>query len=156
MDYMLRLSTEDDYEFCYDLTKQNMYDLFCRHWGGWIDSEFRKGYVVESIQIIMVGGKSAGYFSHKIKDKSVYIDNIQILPSLQGKGLGTLVLRSFLAEHQNSIIQLTTFEDNPAMLLYKRLGFVVVEKNGFTIKMKKTAQQGAVLDADSAVFHQHQ
>ena len=140
MDYKLRQSTEDDYKFCYDLTKQNMYDLFCRHWGGWVDSEFHKGYIVENIQIIMVGGKSSGYFSHKIKDKSVYIDNIQILPSLQGKGLGTLVLRSFLDEHQNFIIQLTTFEDNPAKQLYKRLGFVIEEKNGFTIKMKKTAQ----------------
>ena len=149
MDYKLRPSTENDYKFCYDLTKKNMHDLFSRHWGGWVDSEFRKGYVTENIQIIMVGSKTAGYFSHKTKGKSVYIDNIQILSSLHGKGLGTLVLRAFLNEHSDLTIRLTTFQDNPAKRLYGRFGFEVVEKNGFTIKMEKIAQQGAAEDAEN-------
>lgn len=55
MKYDLRRENQGDYEFCYELTKQNMYDLFCRHWDGWLDSEFRKGFVVDNIQIIKSG-----------------------------------------------------------------------------------------------------
>lgn len=137
MDYTLRQATGDDYQFCYNLTRRNMYDLFCRHWGGWVDAEFSKGYVVENTRIIVVGNTAVGYFSHKIKDKSLYIDNIQLLPSWQRKGLGTRVLKSFCNEHRHATIQLTTFEDNQARQLYERIGFVIVEKRGFTLKMER-------------------
>ena len=34
IDYMTRPANEFDYQYCYKLTQENMYDLFCRYWGG--------------------------------------------------------------------------------------------------------------------------
>ncbi|WP_041366632.1 GNAT family N-acetyltransferase [Methylophaga frappieri] len=136
VNYDLRRANEGDYEFCYKLTKQNMYDLFCRHWGGWFDSEFRKGFVADNIQIIRVRDKAIGYFSYVINKDSLYIDNIQLASQFQGQGIGTKLLTDFLTKNQNTVIRLTTFEDNPAKHLYEKLGFKVIVRNGSTIKME--------------------
>lgn len=141
MNYYLRQATEDDYDFCYKLTKHNMYDLFCRHWGGWLDSEFRKDFVADNIQIIKVAENKIGYFSYEIGQCSLYIDNIQISSQFQGQGIGTKILMDFLKANQDAVIRLTTFDDNPAKLLYDKLGFKVIVRNGFTITMEKVPKQ---------------
>lgn len=149
MKYDLRRANQGDYEFCYELTKQNMYDLFCRHWDGWLDSEFRKGFVVENIQIIRVRDKAVGYFSHVTNKDSLYIDNIQLAPEFQGQGIGTKLLTDFLTQNQHTLIRLTTFEDNPAKRLYEKLGFRVVVRNGSTIKMEIVPDKSLQAAADA-------
>lgn len=141
MNYHLRQATEDDYDFCYELTKQNMYDLFCRHWGGWLDSEFRKGFVASNIQIIKVAENIIGYFSYTIGKYSLYIDNIQIASQFQGQGIGAKILMDFLTANQDAVVESTTFDDNPDKHLYDKLGFKVIVRNGATIKMKKMPKQ---------------
>jgi len=147
MDYELRPATSDDYTYCYRLTKRNMYDLFCKHWGGWFPTEFRKGFVVENIAMVMIAGKRAGYLSVRKEATSIYIDNIQLSPIRQSQGIGTGLLNGLLATHSRASILLTTFEDNPAKRLYERIGFVVVERNGMTVKMEKAAQQDGSTEA---------
>ena len=141
MDYSLIPASEDDYDFCYSLTKQNMYDLFCRHWGGWVDSEFRKGFVPDNVQIILHSGERIGYFGYHLNEDSIYVDNIQIQPQLQGCGIGTKILENFLTKYQYSVIRLTTFQDNPAKRLYEQLGFRVYAEYGTTIEMEKQPDQ---------------
>ena len=147
MKVQLRPATEDDYEYCYRITKQNMFDLFCRHWGGWVDAEFQKGFILKNIQIILVDGKRSGYLNYIVETDGVYIDNIQIDSALHGKGIGTNILGSFISSHKESKILLTVFDDNPAKKLYERLGFQTVEKMGSTLKMEMPVQQAAVGDA---------
>jgi len=137
MDYKLRPATSDDYAYCYRLTKRNMYDLFCEHWGGWIPTEFRKGFVVENISMVIIRGKRAGYLCVSKEPTFIYIDNIQLSPTWQSQGIGTKILNRLLANHSRVSIHLTTFEDNPAKSLYERMGFVVLERNGMTVKMEK-------------------
>jgi len=151
MKYNLRRANEADYEFCYKLTKQNMYDLFCRHWGGWRDSEFRKGFIVDNIQIISAKDKVIGYFSYVINKDSLYIDNIQLASQFQGQGIGTKLLTDFLTQNQHTLIKLTTFEDNPAKHLYEKLGFKVVVRNGSTIKMEIAPNKSVQLIANASV-----
>lgn len=137
MNFELRPATPDDYTYCYRLTKRNMYDLFCKHWGGWIPTEFRKGFVVENISMVIIADKRAGYLSVMKEPTSIYIDNIQLSPPWQCQGIGTIILNRLLAKHSRVNIRLATFEDNSAKRLYERMGFVVVERNGMTIKMEK-------------------
>jgi ribosomal protein S18 acetylase RimI-like enzyme len=137
MDYALRPATADDYAYCYRLTKRNMQDLFCKHWGGWVPAKFRKGFVVENIAMVIIAGKRAGYLSVIKEPISIYIDNIQLSPAWQGQGIGTSLLNRLFDTHSRVSIRLTTFEDNPAKRLYERMGFVVLERNGMTVKMEK-------------------
>jgi ribosomal protein S18 acetylase RimI-like enzyme len=118
-----------------------MYDLFCKHWGGWVPAEFRKGFVVGDISLVIIAGKRAGYLNITREPTFIYIDNIQLSPAWQNQGIGTSLLNRLLDAHSRFSIRLTTFEDNPAKRLYERMGFVVLERNGMTIKMEKMAQQ---------------
>ncbi|WP_231383662.1 GNAT family N-acetyltransferase [Methylobacter luteus] len=114
-----------------------MQDLFCKHWGGWVPAEFRKGFAVENISMVIIAGKRAGYLSVIKEPLSIYIDNIQLSPAWQGQGIGASLLNRLLDTHSRVSIRLTTFEDNPAKRLYERMGFVVLERNGMTVKMEK-------------------
>lgn len=136
INYQLRPATEIDYQFCRDLTKQNMLTLFSRHWGGWVDSVFRKDFQVEEATIIQVNGQDVGYFSLKETKEELYLSNIQISFAIQGQGLGSSVIEGILANTSKQM-RLTTFSDNPAMHLYERLGFEVVERDGETVYMLK-------------------
>lgn len=135
LEYQLRAATEADYRFCYDLTKQNMYELFCRHFGGWVPAVFRQDFCAEETTIIQVGECSAGYFCIKENSGERYLSNIQLEPQWQGKGLGSAVLKTILAISEPKPVRLMTFTDNPAMKLYERLGFEVIEKDGETVNM---------------------
>ena len=135
--YSIRRATEADYRYCYRLTKRNMGDLFRRHWGGWAPSAFRKGYNAEKIKIVIMNGRRAGYFSLRKDQEGLYLDNIQLSPSVQGRGIGTALLKEILSEHGSEKVRLTTFSDNPAKRLYERLGFSVTECDGATLRMTK-------------------
>lgn len=114
-----------------------MYELFCRHWGGWIPAEFRRGFVINNISMVIIAGKRAGYLNVIKEPKPIYIVNFQLSPIWQNKGIGTKLLSHLLSLYSRDSIELTTFEDNPAKRLYERMGFVVIEKNGMTVKMEK-------------------
>lgn len=142
MDYRLRPATDADYSYCYRLTQRNMGELFRRHWGGWNAAEFRKGFAAGNISMVIIAGKRAGFLSVVKEPTALYIDNIQLSSAWQSRGIGTALLKRLLAEHSEVSIRLTTFEDNPAKRLYERMGFVVLESKGMTIKMEKAPRQG--------------
>ena len=133
--YRLRPATEADYQFCYGLLKQNMFELFSRHWGGWKPDAFRQDFCPANITIVTIEGRDVGYFSLKETETGLYLENIQLLPSFQGKGVGTIILKRILQDNVSKPIELTTFTDNPAIRLYKRLGFDVTGREGETVRM---------------------
>jgi len=137
MDYTLRPASKYDYRYCYRLTKKNMHDLYCRHWGGWLAAEFRNGFVLNNITMVIIAGRRAGYISVKQTPDSIYIDNIQISPAWQGHGIGSDILKRILDGSDKKSVRLATFDDNPAKRLYERMGFSVVERKGMTLMMEK-------------------
>ena len=143
--YAIRPATAADYWYCYRLTKTNMLELFTRHWGGWVSAKFREGFAVNVVSIVVIRGRRAGYLSVNNRQDGLYLDNIQLSPTIRGQGIGTSILKQLQADNTSTSIHLTTFVDNPAKHLYERLGFVAVDKRGTTIKMtwnpKGSAQQ---------------
>jgi ribosomal protein S18 acetylase RimI-like enzyme len=138
MDYTTRPATAEDYDFCYALTKTNMLELFTRHWGGWDSSKFCDGFKEENIQIIISGGKPLGYYSLVINEDSIFLDNIQISEAARGQGIGKAILAEIIEASGSKDLTLTTFSDNPALNLYKRLGFLITDQSGATVKMKRS------------------
>ena len=137
IEYQTRPATEQDYQYCYELTKKNMYDLFCRHWGGWVASAYSDDFDLDATTIITHNSSRVGYFSLKTNQPGLYLDNLQLTRSIQGRGLGTRILQDILALHQFEQVSLTTFIDNPAIHLYRKLGFVTTDSEGATIHMSK-------------------
>ena len=140
MKYYLKPAVNDDYEFCYRITKENMYDLFCRHWGGWVDKEFQKGFIVNNIHIIIAEGDRVGYLSVITEYDNIHIDNIQISSNYHNRGIGTQILKNIVCSNTKPTVRLTTFDDNPAKRLYERLGFKIIDNKSGTLTMIKNAQ----------------
>lgn len=135
INYQLRPATEADYPYCYDLLKQNMFDLFSRHWGGWNPNAFREDFHAEDTTIVAISDRDVGFFSLRETDSELHLENIQLAPSVQGRGIGTAILERILQSNTSKPIQLITFTDNPAISLYKRLGFEVTEREQATVHM---------------------
>ena len=113
-----------------------MLALFSRHWGGWIDSAFREDFHTDETTIVLVDSCDVGYFSLKDTAEYLYLSNIQLSPAVQGQGIGSLVMKEILKDATKEV-RLTTFSDNPAKRLYKRLGFEVCGRDGETVYMIK-------------------
>jgi ribosomal protein S18 acetylase RimI-like enzyme len=146
MRYELRSATEDDYEFCYAVTKQNMLVLFSKHWGGWVDEEFRRGFHPGRVRIVLMDDEPAGFISVEVRDDAVYIENVQLSPVCQGSGIGTEILLRVARENDRLPLRLTTFVDNPARRLYERLGFKVLAQETGTMLMER--RPGREIQAD--------
>ena len=117
-----------------------MFELFSRHWGGWKPDAFRQDFCPANTTILTVEGRDVGYFSLKETEVGLYLENIQLLPDVQGQGIGTVILKRILQDNVSKPIELTTFTDNLAMRLYKRLGFEVTECEGETVHMLRPAK----------------
>ena len=141
INYQPRPATESDYQYCYDLLKQNMFGLFSRHWGGWKPDAFRQDFCPANTTIVTIKGRNVGYFSLKGTEAGLYLENIQLLPSVQGRGLGTVILKRILQDNASKPIELTTFTDNPAIRFYERLSFEVIGREGETIRMLKSVER---------------
>ncbi|WP_198022094.1 GNAT family N-acetyltransferase [Algiphilus aromaticivorans] len=120
-----------------------MFALFCRHWGGWVPAEFRKSFNPDNVSMVIMNGRRVGYMSVRRDDQGIYVENIQLSPSLHGKGVGTELLGRLLSLHEEELVRLTTFRDNPARRLYERLGFVVTERDGETLRMARFSDKAS-------------
>nr|WP_281179389.1 GNAT family N-acetyltransferase [Sedimenticola selenatireducens] len=114
-----------------------MHDLFCRHWGGWVPAEFRKGFNPGNVSIVIMNERRVGYLSMKRDDQGIYIENIQLSPFLHGRGMGTEILEQLLKRYDREVIRLTTFSDNPARCLYERLGFIITAREEGILQMAR-------------------
>lgn len=65
--------------------------------------------------------------------------NIAVLPEYRGKGFGTALLKQLLTTARENFpaVSLSVSPTNPAMELYKRLGFEVVGESGTSLIMLK-------------------
>ncbi len=137
---IIKKATWKDYQYCYRLTKKNMFPYFKKYWGGWNPKAFRKDFNPLETKIILKNNRRIGFYVLQERNNCFYISNIQISPTMTGKGIGTYVL--FLIEKQVSetnknTIQLTVFKDNPAKKLYQKFGYRALKDKGDSILMKK-------------------
>lgn len=66
------------------------------------------------------------------------LHQIQLLPALQGTGLGSALLHAVIAEARvaGATLDLSVLRANPAKRLYDRLGFQVVAENAVAYEMR--------------------
>ena len=142
MDFELRPYNASDYEFVYYLKKLVYKSYVEENWGEWNEEKQRELFVdfiekhAKDINMIVIDGKMAGFFHGQTLDADVFeIGNICILPTYQGRGVGTSILKSLIAMHSDKDICLRFFKQNPVVNLYKRLGFEIVEEMPYHFKM---------------------
>ena len=131
MHYTLREATEADRGFLWHLHKVTMKEYVSETWG-W-DEAFQRSYFEENFdpatrRIIVVDGEEAGVLSTERRAGALFLAVVEILPSHQGCGLGTRVIRDVLlcACRGGLHVTLKVLKANRrARRLYERLGFSV-------------------------------
>ncbi len=145
MEYSFRNCTLDDFDFLFELKKQN-FKCYINKESGWDDEEQKQKLrqdLKEHLQhkrIILVDNKMIGvYVVHTTETGDLYINEISILKEYQNKGIGRKILEKQLNENKKNRIRtiLKVYKDNPAKKLYEQLGFRVYGETEMHYKMKK-------------------
>lgn len=96
-------------------------------YGTWIANSFYHGYA-DRCFVVRIGKKIVGLCTVKIKAGDGYIDLLGILPSYQGKYIGSQLLTravAYLRERAKRILVVTEGENIPANRLYQKHGFMI-------------------------------
>ena len=85
-----------------------------------------------SYDIVVVNGKSAGRLYVDRRRDEIRIIDIALLPEYRGQGTGSKLLQVVLQEARSLEIpvRIHVESNNPAMNLYQRLGFRMIEEQG--------------------------
>jgi len=86
------------------------------------------------LRLLIGDHKGYGYVDDETPELTV-----AVVPQCRGKGIGTRLLSHLLAtsETQYSSLSLSVSPDNPALRLYKRMGFETVGTCGTSLVMKR-------------------
>ena len=129
MEYTFRECKETDFQFIYEL-KEKCFKWYIQKIYSWdekLQVELSKKEMDEHLSdmnIIQQEGKDLGLFTFYYDDiGDACVGMFAILPEFQSKGIGTQVLSDILAENVDKRIYLKTYKENPARLLYQRVGF---------------------------------
>ena len=131
---------DKDYDLVRSITKENMGKYIEKFWGGWDDKKFQANFKKQNIKIIEYMDKQIGFYDIEIINGYLYVHNLQIISSYQGKGIGKYMMRLMENEAKNhgiKKIEFGVFKENPAKEFYLRLGYIIKNDNGSTVKMEK-------------------
>jgi ribosomal protein S18 acetylase RimI-like enzyme len=124
-----RAATQSDREFVRKVHHAAYRDVVVRQFGSWDekmqDDFFDKSWESQTHEIIISSGLPAGYCSIERPAKSIFINDLVLLPAFQGKGIGSKILVDLMEEAKvkNVPIQLNVLKENQAQHLYQKLGF---------------------------------
>lgn len=100
---------------------------------------YREHYEGASYDVILVDGEPAGRFYVYRGEAEIRIVDIALLPDRRGGGVGGSLLRDLLAEADAAGRRVTIHVErlNPALRLYRRLGFTVAEDKGVYLLLER-------------------
>jgi ribosomal protein S18 acetylase RimI-like enzyme len=136
MKFFLIKASEADSDFVYQLKKIVLKEYVQKTWQLW-DEDFQRRFHKENyntthIKIIKVEETSAGTIDVREGNENIFISGLYILPQFQGKGIGSSILKELIdkAQSEKKRLELEVLRVNTdAQRLYKRLGFIMTEKD---------------------------
>lgn len=137
----LRPAAPADAEFVDWLTRTVMNDYVMKTWSSFEDqAEYfaRNSFDQATTKIIQLSGRDIGRLSLMQDEQSVTVDNIHLLPELQGMGIGQALLEALVLQcHQHGKrAKLKLLRVNPARRLYERLGFELYSEDSERLYMQ--------------------
>lgn len=141
--YNLVQATESDYNFVYEVNKENMKDMVVKIWWIW-DEDFqhkslKNQFIPKEYKIIVVNWVKAWIF--KVTDEGwiININIIQLKWEFQWKWIWSDLIKKEIkrAKKDGKDIKLQVFKiNNKARFFYERLWFEIIEENETHFIMK--------------------
>src|SRR5262249_54460682 len=103
---------------------------------------YQENYTGTDFLVILQNDTPVGrLYVARWKDE-VRIVDIALLPAYRRSGIGTMILRDLLSEADvvGKPVRIHVERDNPALRLYQRLGFVIIEDKGVYLFMERRAK----------------
>lgn len=138
----LDLATADDEDRLWPLHRAAYCALTERTYGSWDDASYRvrfaEDFVVEQVRCVRLDDELVGYVQVALEPSRMFLVSVVIGPSWQGRGLGTRVLVELMEEARTARLplELSVYEQNAALRLYERLGFVRTRQVAHRVKMR--------------------
>lgn len=122
----VRPAIESDWSFLSTVQETCMREYAERTWGNWIPEPL-ENFRPEIHQIIQCDGDEIGCIALIDESNALRLEKLYILPSHQGRGIGTLLLKRLIerAHISEKSILLRVLRVNPARQLYERHGFKI-------------------------------
>lgn len=142
----LRPASESERDFLYSLHCTTMRAVIEETWGWndeWQQADFSKRLSECVVSIIEVAGQPAGCLWLDSNPESLHIVELQIVPELQGRGLGTATVKTVIEDgaKRDVPVTLSVVPANPrAKRLYERLGFEVTAVEDPFIHMRHSTR----------------
>jgi GNAT superfamily N-acetyltransferase len=102
-----------------------------------VRQRLRDGFSPEYTSIIMSAGTFAGSFTLRPSGSGHWLEHFYLTPALQGRGLGSAVLRTVLSgtDASGDLVRLNVLRGSPARRLYERHGFTVETQDAIDVFM---------------------
>lgn len=145
VEFELRRARESDRDPLFALHRVTMRDVIARTWGwdeAWQRAHFDARFDPTRVSIVTSAGRDAGVLWLESRPGEIYIAEIQIIPEMQGRGLGSAVLGGVIAAAaaRGACVTLQVLEINEgARRLYERLGFYVTGNTDRHVQMRHDA-----------------
>jgi ribosomal protein S18 acetylase RimI-like enzyme len=103
------------------------------------DAHYRGNYPGATLDVIEVDGAAAGRLYVHRGPSDIRIMDIALMPAFRGRGIGTGLLRGLMEEADASGRKLSIHveQNNPALSLYSRLGFLPAGEHGVYVLMER-------------------
>jgi len=106
------------------------------------DAHYRGNYPGATLDVVEVDGERAGRLYVHRGPNDIRIMDIALLPRFRGRGIGTGLLGTLIDEAEGGGRKLSIHVEvnNPARMLYHRVGFRPISEHGIYVLMEWDAQ----------------
>lgn len=106
------------------------------------DAHYRQHYTTAEYSVIEADGIPAGRLYVDRWTKEIRIMDIALLPEQRGRGIGTRLLLELIEEatRAKKLLSIHVERMNPALNLYRRLGFQMAEDKGVYLLMERALE----------------
>ena len=141
INHTFRQANAADYEFLYNLNVISLREYIEATWGWeetWQQEYFARKFDPNPRKIIQVNGNDVGVTVVEERDGDLYLALIELLPTYQGQGIGTQIIKDLMTQaraEQRPLSLHVLITNTPALRLYQRLGFEIVADEKIRYKM---------------------
>jgi ribosomal protein S18 acetylase RimI-like enzyme len=135
----LRKAKEDDVSFLVELRLSTMDEHMIN--AGLVlsvdEHKERVLYQYERFHLVLDNKSVIGAVKFEDTDSCLYIHQIQVKPTQQGKGYGRQIIGQLIQGTVHDTVELKVLKQNPALRLYTAIGFEVIGEDEFEYHLRK-------------------